>query len=712
MLPAESVAPPQGSTTSGFGPFAFDRANGLLRQGSREIPLPPRVLGVLDLLVSRAGVVVPKQELIDTVWKDAFVTDTSLAEAISVLRQALGDDPQSPQYIQTVHRRGYRFVAAVNTAPAPSVPIERMAPTAAPIEEPLLSVGRQLVPWAIAAFCLLLAIITVWQYTHLRSPTSPIVRMRIEPSAGTTFDTRAPALALSPDGLLVAWSACDSACRLYVRPLDQLDPRVIPGTDGASAPFFSYDGRWIGFFAGGKLQKVAIAGGMPVVITEAAQPYGALWLADGHIVFAASERGGLMQVAESGGAAEPLTTPSADAGEVRHGWPALAPGERALLFVVATSPHDETPSRIAMLPLGQRDAWQTIVENADVALAVSPDYIAFSRSNEIHAAAFDRTRQIIAGADQTVISGIARGQFAVARSGAVIYSLAADAERPSLTWVPPGPPVSNDLAALQDLTVSTDGSRVAGVTGSDIWTGDVARRTTTRLTHGGRNVSPVWTADGTSVYYAAANGGPFEAWMRDGSATTPARQVLSAASRHRHVFPSSISGDGQLMAYTESGGPTRGDVKVINLATGTTAASIDTPFDEANGVLSPDGRLLAYQSDDSGRWEIYLRKLNDRERVSISSSGGREPHWAPDGNTLFYRADAMMRVTIDSSGRPVSAPVIVQVAEGFALTGVTNGNRVLTRRSGELPSLHAALTLEWARDLQRLLGPPATALPR
>src|SRR4051794_18453213 len=96
-----------------FNPFTFDRASGLLRHGSREIPLPPRVLGVLAVLISRAGTVVPKQELIDTVWKDTFVTDTSLAEAISVLRQALGDDPQSPQYVQTVHRRGYRFVAPV-----------------------------------------------------------------------------------------------------------------------------------------------------------------------------------------------------------------------------------------------------------------------------------------------------------------------------------------------------------------------------------------------------------------------------------------------------------------------------------------------------------------------------------------------------------------------------------------------------------------------
>jgi serine/threonine-protein kinase len=711
MFPAESVVIQPVPSKVSFGPFIFDRSNGLLRDGSREIPVPPRVLGVLDLLVSRAGTVVPKQELIDTVWKDAFVTDTSLAEAISVLRQALGDDPQSPQYVQTVHRRGYRFVAPI--AVVPPSPAEPTRLSVAPSEHHPPSLSSQLVPWGIASLCLMLAVVAVWQYTHFRPPGAPVVRMRIEPASGTVFDTRAPALALSPDGRLLAWSACDSRCRLYMRALDQLDPQGLAGTDGGSAPFFSYDGRWIGFFASGKLQKVAVAGGMPVVITDAAQPFGAVWLPDRHIVFAASERGGLMRVSESGGTVEPLTVPTADAGEVRHSWPALAPGERALLFTIATSPHDEAAPRIGLLSINQRSAWQTIVENAEIARAVSSDYIAFSRANEIHAVAFDRARQAIAGADQAVIDGVAPAQFAVARSGAIVYSMAADgATRPSLTWIPSGQPVSNDLAALQDLNVTSDGSRVAGVSGSDIWVADMSRETTTRLTHGGTNVGPVWSGDGSAVYYAATSGGVFEAWTRDSSGTQPAKRLLSAARQRRNVFPSSVSRDGQLMAYTESGGPTRGDVKVINVGTGATVAAIETPFDETHGVLSPDARSLAYQSDESGRWEVYVLKLDDRQRIPISSAGGREPRWAPDGSTLFYRADAAMRVSIDGTGHPLSAPVAVPLPNGFVVAGVATGNRVLARRSGESSPMRAALTLEWARDLQRIIGPPATALPR
>ena len=167
------------------------------------------------------------------------------------------------------------------------------------------------------------------------------------------------------------------------------------------------------------------------------------------------------------------------------------------------------------------------------------------------------------------------------------------------------------------------------------------------------------------------------------------------------------------MAYTESGGPTRGDVKVVALATGEIRASVETPFDETDGALSPDGRLLAYQSDESGRWEIYLLKLDDRQRIPVSSSGGRDPMWSANG-TFACRIEQRtqpcawrltrpaIRLAHQSPSPRLPAPRSVGIA----------GDRILARVGGEAPSSHAVLTLEWARDLQRILGPPATALPR
>ena len=139
------------SAVLAFGPFAFDTRTRMLARDGRELPLPPRVLGVLELLLERAGEVVPRQDLIDTVWKDAFVTDTSLAEAVSVLRQTLGDDPQSPTYIQTRHRRGYRFVAAVVESPKAAPVLETPWPDPRPARVVVSpSIGGQLVPWSAA----------------------------------------------------------------------------------------------------------------------------------------------------------------------------------------------------------------------------------------------------------------------------------------------------------------------------------------------------------------------------------------------------------------------------------------------------------------------------------------------------------------------------------------------------------------------------------
>ena len=715
MLPtAVETVRPRPSTVA-FGPFTFDRGNGLLRHGTQEIPLPPRVLGVLHLLVARAGELVPRQEIIDSVWKEAFVTDTSLAEAVSVLRQALGDDPQAPNYVQTVHRRGYRFVAPV-TLLTPARPVNEPGQSASPeVDRVSPSIGGQLVPWGVALLCGILAVTTVWQYTHRRTLLSPLVRLRIEPAAGTFFDSRAPALALSPDGLVVAWSGCDGACRLYVRGMDQLDPQVVPGTDGASAPFFSPDGRWIGFFGNGRLWKVALAGGMPIALAEAAQPFGAVWTADSAIIFAASEHGGLLRVSDRGGDAEPLTIPAADAGEVRHAWPALAPDGRALLFTISTSPLEGATGRIAMIPDGQHARWQTVIESGDIARAASQDYLLFSRAHEIHAVAFDRARLTLSGPDEVVVSSIASTQFAVAQSGAIVYATAPDAPRPALEWTPlaDGSTLSADLAALEAPTLSPDGSRIAGVGGSDIWAGDIARGTIARLTHGAMNATPVWSADGSAVYFASASGGPFETWTCDSSGASPPRRVLSAAVRHRHTFPSSISADGQLLAYTESGGPERGDVNVIALAGGTRIATLHTPFDETNGMLSPDGRLLAYQSDESGRWEIYLLRLADQRRLSISSSGGTTPMWKPDGRALLYRAgDALMTVPIEAAKGPIGPAVEIASLTGGRLAGIAPGGRMLIRRNGNDALHRAVLTLEWARELRKMLGPPASTLPR
>src|SRR4051812_48231825 len=222
--------------TLAFGPFTFDPDNHLLRRGADPVAAPPRVLGVLDLLLERAGDLVPRQELIDRVWKEAFVTDTSLAEAVSGLRQLLGDDAQAPTYVQTVHRRGYRFVA----------PVEMLGPKPAPAQEPIgavpaaeivtPSIGGQLVPWSLAALLAILAAVAILRLTRQESSAPLTGRFAVALAAEQHFNPEGVALALSPDGSLAAWSACTAdGCQLYVRPLDRLEATPLAGTDGAAS---------------------------------------------------------------------------------------------------------------------------------------------------------------------------------------------------------------------------------------------------------------------------------------------------------------------------------------------------------------------------------------------------------------------------------------------------------------------------------------------
>ena len=328
-------------------------------------------------------------------------------------------------------------------------------------------------------------------------------------------------------------------------------------------------------------------------------------------------------------------------------------------------------------------------------------------------------RLTIAGPEQVVVSGVARAQFAISGAGSIAYAASGDAPAPSLEWAPSTGPASApaELAALQAAALSPDGARIAGVgrdqTGADIWVGDVGRGATTRLTHGGVNVAPVWSADGASVFYASSKRGAFEVWTRDVSAAAPEKQVLSAAGRQRHLFPSSVSRDGRLIACTESGGPTRGDVVVMPLAGGPPVATINTSYDEANGTLSPDGRLLAYQSDESGRWDIYLLRIADERRTPISTAGGTAAFWSPDGRTVFYRAGGrLVSVAIDQVSGAIGTQVEVIALDARAVAGIAPDGRMLLRRHGEAASREAVLTLEWVRELRKILGPPETALPR
>lgn len=685
-----------------FGPFAFDPQNRLLWREGVEIALPPRVLGVLETLIDRPGEVVGRQELLDRVWKDAFVTDTSLAEAVSVLRQALGDDAQSPTYIQTVHRRGYRFVAPVagsdrrQTGVGPAsdsglTPFAESAPR------------TSLLPWTIAIFATALAGSALWNVVRTNAiEPPPVTRFDVRPAAGSWFDRRAPAFAVAPDGRAIAWTACEgtaAACGLFVRPIDRLDGVRLAGTDGAAAPFFSPDGRWIAFFADGKLKKVAVSGGSPLVLADAPAAGGGSWNDEGEIVFSGLPAGGLAVTSEQGGEVTAITMPQFARGELRHTWPAWLPGNRAILFTIVTSPVPEAPGQLAVKTVGAT-SWRTLRAGVSRAFPAAPGYLLAASGSDLRAITYDERTLALTGSSDAVLDGVAsaNGVPQFAAGGGTLAALRAPSTRTTIEWSDaPGRPIPN-ATRLTGLTLSPDGRRAAGVVadaaGSDIWTIDLATGALTRITFGGVNVSPAWTPNGSVVYATRAADGPF------------AIASSGAGRADGHLFPASVAADGTIAALqTTSDGHT-----ALVIAGRALRTIVSGPFDVFSAAFAPDGSTIAYDADATGRREVYIQRLNASTRTQVSTAGGEQPSWTADGRAIVYREGArLLRVPMAADGQPRAdgRDVLADHPDARAI-GVAPDGRLLLERE-PLPIDGATVILQWLRELQQRSAIPVNA---
>ena len=522
------------------------------------------------------------------------------------------------------------------------------------------------------------AVATFVTWALLRpAPAAPVLPSRffIVPPPGRPANVSGSArdIALSPDGRYVVYRSGGSnsaGSPLMVRAIDQLEGQPLAGVDGAYAPFFSADSQWIGFFENGELKKVPVGGGPAVTLAAVTGgALGASWGEDNSIVYATDEaQTGLWRVSADGGEPARLTTPDAARHETQHAFPSVLPGGRGVLFTILGT-GEAAASQVAFVDVttGRR---KTLVGGSQAEYVAVPrpaakpaGYLTFASAGAVRAVPFDAVRLEMLGAPVPVVEGLMtkpRGaaNYAVSRGGTLLYMTgAADQTTPrSLVWVDRKgheEPVGAPLRAYGTPRLSPDGTQVATEVydkNTDIWIWDFARQTLRRLTFepDGDGMS-VWVPDGRGIIYDSGRPPNLHRRAADGTGTVE-RLVTSASGQ----WPTAITSDGAYLA-----GFDLTDVIFVPLRRTPLGPAAGMRFPGAFADFSPNGRYVAYQSNESGRGEIYVRPFPrvDSGRWQISTTGGTRPVWARSGRELFYldASNAMTSVQVSTSGSTFSA---------------------------------------------------------
>jgi Tol biopolymer transport system component len=508
---------------------------------------------------------------------------------------------------------------------------------------------REQVAWLAAAVSFVAAIVTAALLWWRAVPEPPPLRLEI-----ATPQTVAPAsFALSPDGRDVVFVAtAGGASTLWRRPLDQTTPQPLAGTEGASNPFWAPDGRSIGFFADGKLKRLELSGGPPQQLADAVNNRGGTWSRDGVILFTPTVGGGLWRVSATGG-----SQAVRQGGAANARFPAfLADGHRFLFFVGPTTPD------LQGIYLGSLDAPDTHrLTPADAAGAyVVPGYLLVLRQGVLVALPFDATRGAIVGEPAPIAqavgvdSGFFRSAFSASLTGLLAYRTVT--ERRQLVWIDRRGTVTGSLGAPDDTNLlypelAADGRQVAiqrFMQGNfDLWLIDVARGVWSPFTsHPGVDRATVWAPDGSRLVFSSDRNGVYDLLEKAAGGTGDERPFLTSSTSK---LPADWSRDGHLL-YVDGSADTGRDLWAMPPDKARQSFPVvRTRFNEDEGQFSPDGRWIAYTSDESRREEIYLAPFPTGNRIQVSKEGGGQPRWRRDGKELFYiaRDGTLMAVPID-----------------------------------------------------------------
>ena len=605
---------------------------------------------------------------------------------------------------------------------------------------PTVPRGRR-VTLAIVASALTAALASAFAvWWSLRPLPDPIDRLTISHPEPEVVGGNNVDVAITPDGRQVVYLASQGGQgRMYLRPLNALSAISLGGSDNVRDVFISPDGEWVGFYdtSDRTLKRVSVRGGPPLAISripEGIVLQGATWASDDTVIFGSSNlNGGLFRVSTRGGSPEPLTKPDAQKGEHSHRLPAILPGGQAVAFTIHPADNQLENARIGLLDFRSGNQ-KILIQGGSHARYVRTGHLVYASVGTLRAVAFDVRRLEVRGNAVAVVERVVTkpggsASFSIADTGTLTYIAGETSTKRTLVWVDRQgheQPINVPPRAYAYARLSPDGTQVALDVRedlNDVWIWDFVRQTLTRLTRDpGLNRGPIWTPDGRHVVFSVGSdaGEPIFWHRADGSGSS--ERLTQVSGRSDTHGPESFSPDGTRLVFTHSrsGGAPPYNIGVMTL-TGDRKVEmlLNEDYSEANAVISPDGKWLAYQSNESGRDEIYVRPFPDVNtgRWQVSTEGGTRPVWARNGRELFYYLPpgVVMSATVSAdTGFASSVPRAVLKGNylspnaGRMYDVSPDGQRFLMMKDAELKDGATAapqlvVVQNWFQELERLV---------
>jgi len=592
--------------------------------------------------------------------------------------------------------------------------------------------NRERVAWAVSGILLLAllgSLAALLRIARSQPAAAPVTRFSILPPGKSTFtapgETASSQPALSPDGRALAFVAYAGGRHLiWIRPLGSLTAQALDGTEYGSYPFWSPDGQSLGFFAHGELMRIAVSGGPPQTLCDASAGRGAAWSRDGVIVFTPTQAEALYRIPAGGGAVTPATTLDTSRGEFSHRWPSFLPDGRRFLYWTRSLKASNVGIRVGSLD--SKDVTSLLPADGMAAYAWQ-GHLLFVRQGALLAQPFDPRSMKLSGEPLRVAEPLGFGSppgyatFSVADSGVLAYVPGVSPNR-ELVWFDRG---GKELGSVGEPGIyispalSPDEKRVAvGVRdpragSADIWLVDLARGIRSRFTFDPANETTArWSPDGSRVVFSSNREGFTNFYEKSSSGAGEEKPVFRS---DQDKFLTDLSQDGRFLAYHTAGPRTGWDVWVLPLSGDRKPIPfVQTEFSDAQGQFSPDGKWLAYASDESGIFEVYVRTFPARGgKWQVSTSGGTQPQWRRDGKELFYLSEEARLMAVEvkaDSTFEASAPKQLFQARfptasapfGRTYTVTSDGQRFLvTRLMEEDRAIPITVVLNWTSELKK-----------